>query len=83
MTSTDHYLEAERMLEHAATMAAENVAPEDVPELLQRQALAVNMAVAHGLLAAAAAIGLSAKMGVADESVWRETAGTRLTDAAT
>jgi hypothetical protein len=54
-----------------------------VPGLLQRQALAVNMAIAHGLLAAAAAIGLSAKMGVADESAWRDAAGTRLTDAAT
>jgi hypothetical protein len=31
MTSTDHYLKAERLLKHAATMAAENVAPMTCP----------------------------------------------------
>jgi hypothetical protein len=30
MTSTDHYLEAERLLEHAAARAAENVASHDL-----------------------------------------------------
>jgi hypothetical protein len=59
-------------------MAAENVAAEDVPELLQRQALAVSMATAHGLLAVAAAIGLSATMGQADEAAWRDVARTKL-----
>jgi len=78
MTGPGHNLEAGRLLEHAAEMARVNVAAEDVAELLQRQALAVNMAIGHGLLAVAAAVGMSAKMGVADESAWRDVAGTKL-----
>lgn len=77
MTGPEHFVQAEQLLEHAGAMAAENAAAEDVPELLQRQALAVNMAIGHGLLAAAAAIGLSAKMGPAAESAWRDVARAR------
>jgi len=36
----------------------------------------MNMAIGHGLLAVAAAIGMSAKMGVADENAWRDVART-------
>ena len=76
MTSTDHYLEAERLLEHAAVMAAENVGPGDLPEFLERQRLAVGMANAHAALAAAAVAGLSAHMDPADTREWRRVAGT-------
>lgn len=79
MTGPAHYQESERLLDRAAAMAAENVAPEDVPELLQRQALAVNMAIGHGLLAAAAAIGLSAHLDALDTQAWREAAAMRVT----
>lgn len=78
MTSTDHYLEAERLLEHAAAMASQNVAPNDLPELLGRQRLAVDMAAAHATLAAAAVAGLSAHLDRPDERAWREVAGTPL-----
>jgi hypothetical protein len=78
MTGPEHYRQAEQLLGHAAAMAAENVGPGDVPELLERVRLDTEMAIGHGLLALAAAIGLSAKMGVADESAWRDAAGTPL-----
>jgi hypothetical protein len=76
VTSTDHYLEAERMLEHAATMAAQNVASADMAEILERQRLAVDMAAAHATLAAAAVAGLSAHMDPSDTREWRRVAGT-------
>ena len=40
MTSTDHYLEAERLLEHASKMLDTDVAPEDRAELVTRQGAA-------------------------------------------
>jgi hypothetical protein len=76
MTSSDHYLEAERLLEHAAAMASQNVASDHLPELLGRQRLAVDMAAAHAMLAAAAVAGLSAHMDPADTREWRRPAGT-------
>jgi hypothetical protein len=77
MTGTGHYyLEAERLLEHAAAMAAQNVASDDLPELLGRQRLAVDMAAAHATLAAAAVAGLSAHMDPSDTREWRRVAGT-------
>ena len=36
MTSTDHYLEAERLLEHAASMLKSDVHPQDSAELVAR-----------------------------------------------
>jgi hypothetical protein len=78
VTSTDHYLEAERMLEHAATMAAQNVASADMAEILERQRLAVDMAAAHATLAAAAVAGLSAHMDPSDTREWRRVAGTQI-----
>jgi hypothetical protein len=76
MTSTDHYLEAERLLEHAATVAAQNVAPGDMAELLEQQRLAVDMAAAHATLAAPAVAGLSAHMDPSDTREWRRVTGT-------
>jgi hypothetical protein len=54
-----------------------HVGAEGLAELLERQRLAVNMATAHGLLAVAAAIGVSATMARADEDAWRKVAGGR------
>jgi hypothetical protein len=54
MTSIDHYLKAERLLAHAAAMAAENVGRGDLAELLERPRLAVDIAATHATLAAAA-----------------------------
>jgi hypothetical protein len=44
MTGPEHYQQAERLLEHAGQMLAEHVADEGLAELLQRQAVAVDMA---------------------------------------
>lgn len=78
MTGPEHYREGERLLEHAARMLAEPVGDDGTAELLQRQAAAVGMATAHGLLAVAAAVGLSGQMGTADETAWRAAAATRI-----
>ena len=83
MTGPDHYGAAERLLEHAAGMLATNVAPEDRAELVQRQAAVASMATAHAVLAAAAAIGLSAHLDISDTSAWRDAAATRLAGPAT
>jgi hypothetical protein len=47
MTSTDHYLEAGRLLQHAASMLNTDVHPHDSAELVARQAVIVTMASAH------------------------------------
>jgi hypothetical protein len=78
MTGPEHYRQAERLLEHSGRMLAEHVGDEGNGELLQRQAVAVDMATAHGLLAVAAAVGLSANLDAADASAWRDAARTRL-----
>jgi hypothetical protein len=74
MTGPGHFREAERLLEHEASMLDIEVAPEDRAELVQRQAAVASMATAHAVLAAAAAIGLSAHLDRADERAWREVA---------
>jgi hypothetical protein len=51
MTSTDHYLEAERLLEHAASMLSNDLHPQDSAELVARQAVIVAVASAHAALA--------------------------------
>jgi len=51
MSGPAHYAEAERLLEHAASMLATDVAPEDRAELVQRQAAVASMATAHAVLA--------------------------------
>jgi hypothetical protein len=51
MTSTDHCLEAERLLEHAALMLNTDVHLEDRAELAARQAVTVALASAHAALA--------------------------------
>jgi hypothetical protein len=78
MTGPEHYQQAERLLEHAGRMLAEHVGDEGLAELLQRQAVAVDMATAHGLLAVAAVAGLSANLDTGDASAWRDVARTRL-----
>jgi hypothetical protein len=78
MTGPDHFRAAERLLEHVASMLDTDVTPEDRAELVQRQAAVAAMATAHAVLAAAATLGLSAHLDVADTSAWREVAGSRL-----
>ena len=78
MTGPEHYLEAERLLEHAARMLGTNVTPEECAELVARQAVVVNMAHAHAALADAAVAGLSAHLDTADTRAWRRAAGTPL-----
>jgi hypothetical protein len=78
MTSTDHYLEAERLLEHAASMLSNDVHPQDSAELVARQAMIVAMASAHAELAGAAVAGLSAHLDTVDTQAWRRAAGTPL-----
>lgn len=73
-----HYRRAEQLLEHAASMLDIDVASELRGELIQRQAAVAAMAHAHAVLAAAAAIGLSAHMDVTDTNAWREAAKTPL-----
>ena len=79
MTGPDHYSAAERLLEHAASMLETNVAPEERAELVQRQAAVASMATGHALLAAAAAIGLSAHLEPSDTRAWRDVAAMHLT----
>ncbi len=63
MTGPEHYAAAERLLEHAATMLDADVGSERAAELVQRQIAVATVGQAHALLAAAAAIGLSARLG--------------------
>jgi len=62
MNGPARYRQAEQLLEHAAAMLGTDVAPEDNAELIHRQAAIATMAHAHALLAAAAAIALSAHL---------------------
>jgi hypothetical protein len=62
MTGPDHFRRAEQLLEHASAMLDTEVAPQDRAELVARQAAVATMADAHALLAAAAALGLSARL---------------------
>jgi hypothetical protein len=78
MTGPEHYLEAERLLEHAAGMLRIDVAPEDQAELVARQAAIAAMATAHAALADAAVAGLSAHLDMVDTQAWRAAAGTPL-----
>jgi hypothetical protein len=83
VTGPEHYQLSEQMLEHARSMLDIDVAAEDRAELVQRQAAVASMATAHAVLAAAAAIGLSAHLDIGDTSAWRDAAATRLADPAT
>lgn len=78
MTGPEHYLEAERLLEHAAGMLGADVAPEDRAELVARQAVIVAMAQAHAELADTTVAGLSAHLDTAETRAWRRAAGTPL-----
>jgi hypothetical protein len=78
MTSTDHYLEADRLLQRAASMLNTDVYPQDRAELVARQAVIVAMASAHAALADAAVAGLSAHLDTGDTQAWRRAAGTPL-----
>jgi hypothetical protein len=78
MTSTEHYLEAERLLERAASMLNTDVHPQDRAELVARQAVIVAMASAHAALADAAVAGLSAHLDTLDTQAWRRVAGAPL-----
>lgn len=78
MTGPEHYLEAERLLDHAAGMLGTEVAPEDRAELVERQAVVVAMATAHAALAQAAVAGLSAHLDPIDTQAWRQAAGSPL-----
>jgi len=75
MTSTDHYLEAERLLEHTALILNTDVHPGDRAELVARQAVIVAMAQVHAALADAAVAGLSAHLDATDTRAWRRVAG--------
>ena len=79
MTGPDHFRAAEQLLEHAASMLDTDVAAEDRTELVQRQAAIASMATGHALLAAAAAIGLSAHLDTADTRAWRKVAAAHFT----
>jgi hypothetical protein len=52
MNGPQHFRQAEKLLEHAASMLDTDVAPEDRAELVQRQAALASMATAHAALAA-------------------------------
>jgi hypothetical protein len=80
MNGPGHYRRAEELLEHADAMLAEHVGAEGLPELLERQRLAVAMATAHAALAAAAVAGLSGPLDVPEAQAWRRAAGTPVTD---
>jgi hypothetical protein len=80
MTGPDHFVAAERLLEHAATLLEADVAPDDRAELVGRQAAVATMAAAHAVLAAASVIGLSAHLNLADTNAWRDVAAARLTE---
>jgi hypothetical protein len=56
------------------------IAPEDRADLIARQAAIASMATAHAVLAAAAAIGLSAHLDATDASAWRHIARTPFPD---
>jgi hypothetical protein len=75
MNGPQHFRQAEKLLEHAASMLDTDVAPEARAELVQRQAAVASMATAHAVLAAA--IGLSAHLDRADELAWRDVAASR------
>jgi hypothetical protein len=75
----EHYRRAEQLLEHAAGMLAENVAREDVAELVARQAVVVSEASAHAVLAVAAVLGMSAPLDAPESQAWRDAARTHLT----
>jgi hypothetical protein len=74
MTGPDHLRAAEQLLEHDASVLDTDVAAEDRAELVQRQAAVATTATGHALLAAAAAIGLSAHLDRADTRAWRNVA---------
>jgi hypothetical protein len=74
VTGPQHYATAEQLLEHAATMLDADVDPQRAAELVQRQIAVATLGQAHALLAAAAAVGLSASMGPLDEQEWRDAA---------
>jgi hypothetical protein len=77
MNGPQHFRQAEKLLEHAASMLDTDVAPEARAELVQRQAAVASMATAHAVLAAAAAIGLSAHLDRTDELAWRDVAASQ------
>lgn len=79
MTGPGHFRAAEQLGEHAASMLHTDVAPEDRVELIQHQAAIASMATGHALLAADAAIGLSAHLEPSDTRAWKDVAATRLT----
>ena len=72
-----HYAAAERLLQHAATMLDADVDPQRTAELVQRQIAVATLGQAHALLAAAAAVGLSASMGALGEQEWRDAVAIR------
>jgi hypothetical protein len=76
MTGADHYLEAECLLVHAASMLDTDVHSDDRTELVARQGVIVAMATAHAALAGAAVAGLSAHLDPIDTQSWRRAAGT-------
>jgi hypothetical protein len=76
MTGPEDCQCAEQLLEHAATMLDADVPPEDRAEFVQRQAAVASMATAHTVLATAGVLGMSARLGSADEIAWRDVAGT-------
>jgi hypothetical protein len=78
MTGPEHYVEAERLLEHSGSMLETDVHPADRAELVARQGVVVAMAAAHAALAGAAAAGLSAHLDPIDTQAWRRVAGTPL-----
>jgi hypothetical protein len=78
MTGPEHYREAERLLEDAATMLDTDVHPGDRAELVRRQAAIVAMAHAHAALPDAAVARLSSHLDTADTLAWRQAAGTPL-----
>ena len=77
MTGPEHYLAAERLLEHAAAMLDADVDPERAAELVRRQVAVAALGQAHALLAATATLGLSASMGPLDEQEWKVAAAVR------
>ena len=71
MNGPDHYLEAERLLEHAAKML-ETMSPPRTSPAREARGAAAAMATAHALLAVAASTGLSAHLDSLDTQAWRD-----------
>lgn len=79
MTGPEHYVQAENLLEHAASMLGTEVGQDGAGEMVARQQAVATMATAHAVLAVAAVLGMSAPLDIPDAQGWRDVAREPLT----